>query len=342
VIVLDKLDYCSSIKNLTQVRRCPRVKFIKGDVRSFDLVLHVLNTERVDTVMHFAAQSHVDNSFNNSFEFTKTNIEGTHILLEACRLARGTIRRFLHVSTDEVYGESSHDSLSGDSNTEHATLLAPTNPYAASKAGAEMLVMAYGRSYDLPFIITRGNNVYGPNQYPEKAIPKFAILAKRGKKIPIHGDGFAKRSYMHVQDAVAAFDVILHKGQNAHVYNIGVGEERTVLSIARDICATFDRDPNETITHVCDRNFNDRRYFINSSKLLALGWLQHKSWDAGLAETVEWYATQDLESYWGDFAQALEPHPVFTPSRAIHYFLDETDDIRQPTNITRHVKNAAG
>ena len=339
VIVLDKLDYCSSAKNLTQVRQCPRVKFVKGDVRSFDLVLHVLNTEHVDTVMHFAAQSHVDNSFNNSFEFTKTNIEGTHILLEACRLARCTIRRFLHVSTDEVYGESSHASFRGDSNTERATLLAPTNPYAASKAGAEMLVMAYGRSYNLPFIITRGNNVYGPNQYPEKAIPKFSILAKREKKIPIHGDGLATRSYMHVQDAVEAFDVILHKGEDAHVYNIGAREERTVLSIARDICRLLERDPDETITHVCDRNFNDRRYFIDCSKLLALGWLQNKTWDAGLAETVEWYATQDLESYWGDIAQALEPHPVFAPSRVIS-FLDEIDDICQPAD-SRLVQNAA-
>jgi dTDP-D-glucose 4,6-dehydratase len=185
VVILDKLDYCSSLKNVSRaLRLCggDRVKFVKGGIRSFDLVLHVLNTERIDTVMHFAAQSHVDNSFNNSFEFTKTNIEGTHVLLEACRLAQNAIRRFLHVSTDEVYGESALGELNNDSNTEHATLLAPTNPYAASKAGAEMLVMAYSRSYNLPFIITRGNNIYGPNQYPEKAIPNFTILAKLGNK----------------------------------------------------------------------------------------------------------------------------------------------------------------
>ena len=196
-------------------------------------------------------------------------------------------------------------------NTEHATLLAPTIPYAASKAGAEMLVMAYGRSYNLPFIITRGNNVYVPNQYPEKAIPKFTILAKLGKQIPIHGDGLATRSYLHVDDAAAAFDVILHKGETAHIYNIGAREERTILSIAQDICRLLKCDEQQVIAHVCDRNFNDRRYFIDCSKLLALGWSQKKSWDVCLMETVEWYSTQDLTSYWGDITQALTPHPVF-------------------------------
>jgi len=162
VAILDKLDYCSSLKNLSRaLRLCggDRVKFVKSDIRSFDLALHGLNTERIDTIMHFAAQSHVDNSFNNSFEFTKTNIEGTHVLLEACRLAQNAIRRFLQVSTDEMYGESALGELNSDSNTEHATLLAPTNPYVASKAGAEMLVVAYGRSYNLPLTCTARINI---------------------------------------------------------------------------------------------------------------------------------------------------------------------------------------
>jgi len=257
--------------------------------------------------MHFAAQSHVDNSFGNSFEFTKNNIEGTHVLLEACRLAQ-TVTRLIHVSTDEVYGESSFELDS--SNTEHESLLAPTNPYSATKAGAEMLVMAYGRSYDLPYIITRGNNVYGPNQYPEKAIPKFSVLTKLGQKIALHGDGLATRSYMHVEDAAFAFDVILHKGETGHIYNIGAHEERTVLSVAQDICRLQGRDPSDFITHVRDRAFNDRRYFIDCSKLLALGWRQNKSWNEGLAETVQWYSTQNLEAYWGNLASALEPHPT--------------------------------
>lgn len=279
---------------------------MQGDILSVDLLNHIFRSKNIDTVLHFAAQSHVDNSFGNSFEFTKNNIEGTHTLLEASRLA-GTVKTFLHVSTDEVYGESSFELDS--SNTEHASLLAPTNPYSASKAGAEMLVMAYGRSYGLPFMISRGNNVYGPGQYPEKAIPKFSILASMGAQISIHGDGLATRSYMHVSDAASAFDVILHHGQFSHVYNIGAHEERTVLSVAQDVCKLAGRNSDEAIVHVRDRAFNDRRYFIDCSKLLALGWEQKISWENGLKDTVQWYITEDLASYWSEFASALLPHP---------------------------------
>jgi dTDP-glucose 4,6-dehydratase len=331
IVVLDKLDYCSSLKNLERAKECANVRFVKGDVRSFDLLSYVLQSERIDTVVHFAAQSHVDNSFGNSYEFTKNNIEGTHALLEACVRAQTTeIRRFLHVSTDEVYGENLMDS-----NTEHAALLTPTNPYAATKAGAEMLVMAYGRSYGLPYIITRGNNVYGPNQYPEKAIPKFSILAKRGEKISIHGDGDVTRSYMHVDDAGSAFDVILHRGTPAQIYNIGSREERTILSVARDVCKLLDRDPETTLEHVSDRAFNDRRYFIDCSKLLALGWRQEKSWDVGLAETVRWYSNNDLSAYWGEFSPALRPHPSASADgrrRSLEFdFTNDSDDRATPT-----------
>lgn len=283
------------------------MKFVQGDILSVDLINHIMHTEKIDTVLHFAAQSHVDNSFGNSFDFTKNNVEGTHALLESSRLA-GTIKRFVHVSTDEVYGESSYEL--DCSNTEHASLLAPTNPYSASKAAAEMLVMAYGRSYGLPFVITRGNNVYGPKQYPEKAIPKFSILASTGEQISIHGDGLATRSYLHVDDAASAFDTILHRGETSHIYNVGSHEEHTVLSVAKDICELVGRDAEEAIIHVRDRAFNDRRYFIDCSKLLALGWSQEKSWQDGLRETVTWYCTQELTSYWGNFTMALQAHPV--------------------------------
>ena len=309
-MVLDKLDYCASLKNLESVQHSLNVEFVQGDIRSVDLLNFLFRSKRFDTVLHFAAQSHVDNSFGNSFEFTTNNIEGTHALLEASRLA-GTVKRFVHVSTDEVYGESSFELDS--SNTEHASLLAPTNPYSASKAGAEMLVMAYGRSYGLPFIITRGNNVYGPGQYPEKAIPKFSILASRGQKIALHGDGLATRSYMHVSDAAAAFDVVLHQGSLSHVYNIGAHEERTVLSVAEDICHIIGCKPENTIIHVRDRAFNDRRYFIDCSKLLSLGWVQQKPWKQGLQETITWYMKEDLQSYWMDFTSALSPHPQPQP-----------------------------
>lgn len=179
--------------------------------------------------MHFAAETHVDNSFGNSFKFTDTNVLGTHVLLEASVVTK-TIKRFLHVSTDEVYGETSFTQAS--SNCESDSMLAPTNPYSASKAAAEMLVMAYGQSYQLPYIITRGNNVYGPRQFPEKAIPKFISLLQRDSKVPIHGDGLSLRSYMHVTDSASAFEIILHSGETYSIYNIGASEERTINSVA--------------------------------------------------------------------------------------------------------------
>ncbi|KAL0353870.1 UNVERIFIED_CONTAM: trifunctional UDP-glucose [Sesamum angustifolium] len=207
IVVLDKLDYCSNLKNLLPSNASPNFKFVKGDIGSADLVNYLLITENIDTIMHFAAQTHVDNSFGNSFEFTKNNIYGTHVLLEACKVT-GQIRRFIHVSTDEVYGETDEDAVVGN---HEASQLLPTNPYSATKAGAEMLVMAYGRSYGLPVITTRGNNVYGPNQFPEKLIPKFILLAMRGKTLPIHGDGSNVRSYLYCEDVAEAFEVVLHK-----------------------------------------------------------------------------------------------------------------------------------
>ncbi|CDP21573.1 unnamed protein product, partial [Coffea canephora] len=196
IVVLDKLDYCSNEKNLNPSRSSPNFKFVKGDIASADLVNHILLTESIDTLMHFAAQTHVDNSFGNSFEFTKNNIYGTHVLLEACKVA-GNIKRFIHVSTDDVYGGTDGDAVVGN---HEASQLLPTNPYSATKAGAEMLVMAYGRSYGLPVITTRGNKVYGPNQFPEKLIPKFILLAMKGQNLPIHGDGSNARSYLYCED----------------------------------------------------------------------------------------------------------------------------------------------
>ncbi len=297
------------------------VKFVTGDINSVDLVNHLLQEESIDTVLHFAAQSHVDNSFGNSFEFTENNIKGTHTLVEACKNCR-SLKRFIHVSTDEVYGESSYELDS--CNTEHGSLLAPTNPYSATKAGAEMLVMAYGRSYGLPFVITRGNNVYGPNQYPEKAIPKFSVLAMRGEKISLHGDGLATRSYMHVADAAAAFDILLHNAMTGEIYNIGAHEERTVLSVAQDICNIVGCNPSETITYVRDRAFNDRRYYIDCSRLAALGWSQKISWESGLKETVQWYMSQNLNSFWPDMECALSPHPIRLTSTFTRQFSMES------------------
>ncbi|XP_009149137.1 trifunctional UDP-glucose 4,6-dehydratase/UDP-4-keto-6-deoxy-D-glucose 3,5-epimerase/UDP-4-keto-L-rhamnose-reductase RHM1 [Brassica rapa] len=303
IVVLDKLDYCSNLKNLNPSKHSPNFKFVKGDIASADLVNYLLITERIDTIMHFAAQTHVDNSFGNSFEFTKNNIYGTHVLLEACKVT-GQIRRFIHVSTDEVYGETDEDAVVGN---HEASQLLPTNPYSATKAGAEMLVMAYGRSYGLPVITTRGNNVYGPNQFPEKLIPKFMLLAMRGKVLPIHGDGSNVRSYLYCEDVAEAFEVILHKGEVGHVYNIGTKKERRVNDVAQDICKLFNMDPEANIKFVENRPFNDQRYFLDDEKLKILGWSERTTWEEGLKKTMEWY-TQNPD-WWGDVSGALLPHP---------------------------------
>ncbi|KAL3503067.1 hypothetical protein ACH5RR_037516 [Cinchona calisaya] len=303
IVVLDKLDYCSNLKNLLPSRPSPNFKFVKGDIASADLVNYLLITESIDTIMHFAAQTHVDNSFGNSFEFTKNNIYGTHVLLEACKVT-GQVRRFIHVSTDEVYGETDEDAVVGN---HEASQLLPTNPYSATKAGAEMLVMAYGRSYGLPVITTRGNNVYGPNQFPEKLIPKFILLAMRGKPLPIHGDGSNVRSYLYCEDVAEAFEVILHRGEVGHVYNIGTKKERRVIDVAKDICKLFNMDPESSIQFVENRPFNDQRYFLDDQKLKNLGWSERTVWEEGLKKTMNWYISNP--DWWGDVTGALLPHP---------------------------------
>jgi UDP-glucose 4,6-dehydratase len=303
IVVLDKLDYCSNLKNLLPSKASQNFKFVKGDIGSADLVNYLLITEGIDTIMHFAAQTHVDNSFGNSFEFTKNNIYGTHVLLEACKVT-GTVCRFIHVSTDEVYGETEADAIVGN---HEASQLLPTNPYSATKAGAEMLVMAYGRSYGLPVITTRGNNVYGPNQFPEKLIPKFILLAMQGKPLPIHGDGSNVRSYLYCEDVAEAFEVVLHKGSVGHVYNIGTKKERTVLNVARDICNLFNLDCEKSIRFVDNRPFNDQRYFLDDAKLKELGWQERTTWEEGLRKTLQWYTSHS--DWWGDVSGALVPHP---------------------------------
>lgn len=306
VVVFDKLDYCASLNNLNAVRHKPNFKFVKGDIQSMDLLSYVLKTENIDTVMHFAAQTHVDNSFGNSLAFTMNNTYGTHVMLEAARMC-GTIKRFVNVSTDEVYGETSLGKDQGLSEQSH---LDPTNPYSAAKAGAEMLCKAYMTSYKMPIIITRGNNVYGPHQFPEKLVPKFTLLASRGRDLPIHGDGMSVRSYLYVEDVAEAFDLVLHKGTTGEVYNIGTEKERTVTDVAEAIAKIFGMDMSK-IVHVKDRAFNDRRYYIGCDKLQALGWHERTSWEEGLKKTVDWYLATKCDDYWkGDIDQALQPHPV--------------------------------
>jgi len=289
------------------VRACAQ-----GSITSTDLVTYIMRKERIDTVMHFAAQTHVDNSFGNSIAFTESNVLGTHVLLEAAKEARVSL--FVHVSTDEVYG----DGLSGVASTE-TSVLEPTNPYSATKAGAEYLVKAYHRSFALPCIITRGNNVYGPHQFPEKIIPKFVNQLLRGLPLTLHGNGSNTRNYLHVHDVAAAFDVILHRGVVGEVYNIGGDNVVSNLDVAKsilklmgcvDACGGNAAAAEEKhIVYVPDRPFNDLGYPLDSTRLKALGWREEVPWEAGLAMTVEWYRDRKHAHHWHEVDSALVAHP---------------------------------
>ena len=305
VVVYDRLDYCSCLENLNELKDLPNYKFIKGDIATADLVAYVLREEKIDTILHFAAQTHVDNSFGNSFAFTHSNIYGTHVLLESAKVCK-TIKRFVHVSTDEVYGEG-EDFETDPMSEEH--VLEPTNPYAATKAGAEFLVKSYFRSFKVPCLITRGNNVYGPHQFPEKLIPKFTNQLMKGMKLTLHGDGSNTRNFLYVTDVASAFDVIMHKGTPGHVYNVGGKNEISNLNVAKELLKVFGKEAEEDklITFVGDRQFNDLRYTISSKKLHDLGWKEEISWEEGLKTTVEWY--KKYTHRYGNIDDALVAHP---------------------------------
>lgn len=308
VIVIDKLDFCSSRKNLPLVGS-DRLKFIQGDILSDNLLRFVLASERIDTVIHFAAQTNYDDSIGNRLDFTLNNAVGTHVLLEACR-EYGAVKRFLNVSTDQVYGGIPE--LGPRHEFTERCSLEPNNPYSAAKAGAEMIAHAYLTSYGLPVMSIRTNNVYGPRQYPNKLIPKFVMLSLVGRPLPVHGDGSLKRSYLYVDDAVDAFDIILHKGTIGDVYNVGTTVERTIGEVAEAICKHFARDPQASIAHNPERGFNERRYHLDVSKMERLGWRERTPFEVGLKKTIEWFSRHDLADYWenGTVELALQDFSV--------------------------------
>jgi dTDP-glucose 4,6-dehydratase len=230
---------------------------------------------------------------------------GTHVLLESAKLFKNQIGRFVHVSTDEVYGESP---LSHDDTFDEKSAMNPSNPYAATKAAAEFLVKSYRQSFGLPVIITRGNNVYGPRQYPEKLIPKFISLLQKGMPCSIHGDGSHRRSFIHVEDVACAFDAVLHRGQLGQIYNIGTDFEISNLEVTRVLLRLFGIvDESKHIVFVEDRSWNDVRYHINIEKLALLGWKPRVAFEEGLLSTIRWY--QEHPDHWGNVASALVPHP---------------------------------
>jgi dTDP-glucose 4,6-dehydratase len=296
---VDKVDYCSTIRGVEHLEG-DNYSFYPTNINNTAFMEHIITKHRVSTVMHFAAQSHVDNSFGNSLSFTQDNVLGTHFLLEVVRKCAPRAL-FIHVSTDEVYGEvGPHETCT------EASLLNPTNPYAASKAAAEFIVKSYHKSYGLPIIITRGNNVYGPGQYPEKLIPKFILQLLNGQKMTVHGAGAAMRNFVYVADVVKAFELILFEGKVGAMYNIGSDNEHSVMDIARLLHsmlvvpaegAAGAAPLGASVSFVPDRLFNDSRYCVDSKELLALGWENSTSFQDGLRQTIEWYKKTNMSRY---------------------------------------------
>jgi len=291
LVNIDAMHYCANEKNITHnIRLDEKYVLVKGNIRDSELVSNVLKTHEITHIIHFAAQSHVQNSFENSLTFTNDNIVGTHALLECCR-KYGQLQRFIHVSTDEVYGESLNEV-----NEQHKTeqsVLCPTNPYAATKAGAELIAQSYAHSYNMPIIITRGNNVYGPNQYPEKIIPLFIKLLEEDKKVTIQGKGTSVRAFLHAYDTARAFECILEKGIIGEIYNIGCDEnmEYSVMDVAKILIEMIKGtdDYDDWIEYVEDRPYNDQRYYISNQKLKDLGWDIEIKFEYGLYDLVHSY-----------------------------------------------------
>jgi dTDP-glucose 4,6-dehydratase len=292
ITVLDNFMPCASVAHLLGLH----VQIVNGSIEDLHAVKNALTLSNADTIVHFAAQTHVDNSFGNSLEFTRTNVMGTHVLLECARTSPG-VKRFVHVSTDEVYGETLGWETEAMS---EGRILMPTNPYAASKVGAEALVHAYFKSYNLPVVTIRLNNVFGPRQYPEKVVPRFLVRYMSGLPLQFQGSGLQSRHFLYVDDAVSAITIVLGKGVLGNTYNIGSDEEYTIQEVAAKIQGSDvgshaggkDDDEDDTplpILHTSDRPFNDQRYWLNDERVRQLGWQPKVSFAEGLARTREWY-----------------------------------------------------
>jgi dTDP-glucose 4,6-dehydratase len=290
IINFDSLYYCSNVNNINEkIRNDDRYIFINSNLRKIDEIKNIFEKYNITYIIHFAAQSHVDNSFLESLEYSNDNIIGTHNLLECTRLYGKNIKKFIHVSTDEVYGDSMVD-VNEKHKTENS-VLCPTNPYAATKASAELIASSYFHSFKLPIIITRGNNVYGPNQYEEKLIPKFIKLLNENKKVTIHGDGSCIRSFLYISDTVDAFIKILEKGEIGEIYNIGCddGMEYSVLEVSKILIKKIknSEDYDNYIEYIKDRPYNDKRYYISNNKLKNLGWEIKINFEKGINKILK-------------------------------------------------------
>ena len=287
-ICLDALTYAGNRKNIIDLLEDSRLTMIEGDIRDVDFVDDLFATYRPDVIVHFAAETHVDRSITGPQVFLETNVMGTGVLLDAC--LRYGIKRFHHVSTDEVYGALPLEG--GVPFTEESTL-APTSPYAASKASSDVLVLSYHKTYGLPVTISRCSNNYGTHQYPEKLIPLMIQKALQDLPLPVYGDGLHIRDWIHVLDHCRAIDCILHKGRVGEVYNIGAREEIFNIDLVKRILTILGK-PYELTTYVEDRLGHDRRYAIDSSKLEKLGWGPEYTMEDTLELIVQWYRKQLL------------------------------------------------
>ena len=285
VVVLDKLTYAGNLDNLLDVQDDPRYHFVRGDICDQETVTRVVQEHEIDTIVNFAAETHVDRSIMDPDAFIRTDVYGTYVLLEAAR--RFGLERFHQISTDEVYGHvpPGHSSRETDP-------VAPRSPYAASKAGADLMVMAYFVTYGVPVTITRGANSIGPYQYPEKVVPLFATNAIDDLPLPVYGDGRQMRDYQYVTDHCEAIDVVLQRGQPGEIYNVGTGQEMENLEMVHILLDELGK-PRSLIQHVEDRPGHDRRYSLNVEKLMALGWRPRHTHEEAIRKTVRWYAENE-------------------------------------------------
>ena len=304
VTTLDKLTYAGRLENLHGVLDHPRHEFVKGDVADAAVAAPLVGAS--DLVVHFAAETHVDRSILAAGDFIRTDVFGTFVLLEAARSAK-QLRRFVQISTDEVYGSVAEGS------SKETDELRPRNPYAASKAGADRLAYSYWATYEVPVVITRASNNYGPYQFPEKIIPLFVTNVFDDIPVPLYGDGLNERDWLHVSDHCRAIDVVIERGNAGEVYNIGGGNHVANADLTRRILRLAGK-PESLIRHVADRPGHDRRYSLDIDKMRGLGWTPAVGFEQGLADTVEWY--RQNEWWWRPIKQE---DPAFKAYYEIQY-----------------------
>lgn len=283
IYIIDKLNYAGNKTFLKNIINNKRVFFHKVDICDYSKMVKL--TKDINLAINVAAESHVDRSFSNSFNFTKTNTYGAHVFFESCKI--NSVKKIIQLSTDEVYGE-----IKTGKHTE-TDILNPTNPYAGSKAAAEMILNSYNKSFKTKILTVRANNIYGQRQYPEKIIPYSILSLIKNKKVEIHGDGKQKRCFLHIDDFVNGIILLIKKGKFGEIYNIGHNKEYKIIDLVHLICKKMNKNKNNYIKFIQDRPFNDRRYYISSKKIMKFGWKKNKKIENEIDNLINWY----LENY---------------------------------------------